>query len=110
MGSWSPSILNNSNIFKEILHEIGGGILSGWYFIYIQEKSGISWIPILIHAILDYSYLFFEPLVAIATLIYYIKLSKNHKKKEKEDPFPRMILIALLTAHSPCLPNFGLCY
>lgn len=82
-----PSIIDNSNIFKGMLYEIGGGILSGWYFIFIQEKSGTLWIPILIHALLDYSYMFFGPLVAIVTLIYYIKLSKNLKQKDTE-PFP----------------------
>jgi membrane protease YdiL (CAAX protease family) len=77
------SVVDNSNILKGMIYEMGGGILSGWYFIYIQEKSGTLWIPILIHALQDYSYMFFGPLVAIVTLIYYIKLSNNLKQKEK---------------------------
>ncbi len=48
------SVVDNSNILKGMIYEMGGGILSGWYFIYIQEKSGTLWIPILIHALQDY--------------------------------------------------------
>ncbi|HCX62057.1 CPBP family intramembrane glutamic endopeptidase [Sedimentibacter sp.] len=76
-----PSILENSNIFLEMLYNIGGGIIGGWYFIYIQEKSGTLWVPVLIHALLDYSYMRFGFLIAIIVLVYYIRLSKENKSK-----------------------------
>ncbi len=71
-----PSMLNNSDIFKGMLYEIGVGIIIGWYFIYLQERSGTLWIPIIIHAMLDYTYLFFGQLIAVIMLIYFIKSSK----------------------------------
>lgn len=69
-----PSILNNSSIGQLLLSmsdEIGGGILMGWYFIYIQEKSKTLWIPILIHAILDYTVGGIGIFTAIGTFLYF---------------------------------------
>jgi membrane protease YdiL (CAAX protease family) len=63
-----------------MINEIGGGITTGLFFIYLQEKSGTLWVPVLIHALLDYSYLFFGQLIAIVILIYYIMTSKYVKK------------------------------
>ena len=75
-----PTVLNHSSIIKNMINEIGGGITTGLFFIYLQEKSGTLWVPVLIHALLDYSYLFFGQLIAIVILIYYIMTSKYVKK------------------------------
>lgn len=75
-----PSILNNSSIGQLLLsmsNEIGGGILMGWYFIYIQEKSKTLWIPILVHAILDYTVGGIGILTAIGTFLYFFFKSKQ---------------------------------
>lgn len=79
-----PSILTNAGIGHLLLsmcYEIGGGVVSGWYFIYIQEKSGSLWIPVLIHAILDYSVSYIGVFVAVITFAYFILKSKGKFKE-----------------------------
>lgn len=68
-----PSILESRDILYILFamrNYIVGGILSGWYFIYLQEKSKTLLVPILIHALMDYSFSFFGPLVALIIFIY----------------------------------------
>ena len=75
-----PSLLSNTDSYKSLLSmwdEIGGFIIMGWYFIYLQEKSKTLWIPILVHAILDYTVGPIGFLTAIGTLIYYLVKSKR---------------------------------
>lgn len=75
-----PSILNNSSLVQPLLsmsNGIGGGILMGWYFIYLQEKSKTLWIPILVHAILDYSVGGIGILISIGTFLYFLFKSKQ---------------------------------
>lgn len=77
-----PSILNNSSIGQFLLsmsNEIGSGILMGWYFIYIQEKSKTLWIPILIHAILDYTVGEIGSITAIGMFFYFLFKSKQEE-------------------------------
>ncbi|NMF07782.1 CPBP family intramembrane glutamic endopeptidase [Clostridium beijerinckii] len=77
-----PSILNNSSIGQLLLsmsNEIGSGILMGWYFIYIQEKSKTLWIPILIHAILDYTVGGIGSITAIGMFFYFLFKSKQEE-------------------------------
>jgi len=63
-----------------MLYEIGGGILFGYYFIYLLEKSNSLFIPIFIHAILDYQVAGIGVAVSIATGMYFfIKDRKNAK-------------------------------
>lgn len=42
-------------IIFSMINEIGGGIIMGYYFIYLLEKSKSLYIPIFVHAILNYS-------------------------------------------------------
>lgn len=75
-----PSIQSNKDIIQMLFamrNEVFGGILSGWYFIYLQEKSKTLWYPVLIHAILDYSVSFFGVLVAVIAFIHLRIKSKN---------------------------------
>lgn len=79
-----PSILNNLSLVQLLLsmsNEIGGGILMGWYFIYIQEKSKTLWIPVLIHAILDYTVSGIGILTAVGTILYFLFKSKREGSK-----------------------------
>lgn len=75
-----PSIQSNKSILQMLFAmrvEVFGGILSGWYFIYLQEKSNTLWCPVLIHAILDYSFSFLGVLVAVIAFINLRVKSKN---------------------------------
>lgn len=77
-----PSVLNNAYIGRFLLsmnNEVIGGIVMGWYFIYLQEKSETLWIPILVHAILDYSIGYIGAFTAIGTFVYFILKSKLQK-------------------------------
>lgn len=47
---------NTSAIIMGAVSELGGGILAGGYFIFLYEISGTIFLPVLIHAILDYPY------------------------------------------------------
>ncbi len=77
-----PSIVSEVNISLFLLSlcsEIGMGIVMGWYFIYLQEKSKTLWIPILVHAILDYTVGIIGIIVAIVIFIYFLmKSQRNH--------------------------------
>lgn len=79
-----PSILNNFSVVQLLLlmsNGIGGGILMGWYFIYIQEKSKTLWIPILVHAILDYTVGAIGILTAMGTFLYFLFKAKQEGYK-----------------------------
>lgn len=74
-----PSLLNNldtSQFLSGMCSEIGGGIAMGCYFIYLQEKSKTLWIPILIHAILDYSFGYIGVYIAIGAFFYFMFKAK----------------------------------
>lgn len=61
MHAFLPIIINNYSFMQSvsaILSELGGGILAGSIFIYIYKKSKSLIIPIMIHAILDFSSIF----------------------------------------------------
>jgi CAAX amino terminal protease family. len=80
-----PTIISNgslSELFLTMLTQICGGILMGWYFIFLLEKSKTLWIPILIHAILDYTVGFIGVIVQVTAFIYFLKKSSP----EKYDP------------------------
>lgn len=75
-----PSIQSEKSIIQTLFamrNYVFGGILSGWYFIYLQEKSKTIWVSVLIHALLDYSFSFFGPMVAIIVFIYLRLKSKK---------------------------------
>lgn len=60
-----------------ICSQIGGGILMGWYFIYLQEKSKTLWIPVLVHAILDYTVGGIGIITAIFVFAYFFLNSRR---------------------------------
>lgn len=77
-----PSIQSNKDIIQMLFamrNEVFNGILSGWYFIYLKEKSKTLWFPVLIHALLDYSFSFLGVLVAVLSFIYLKIKSKKYK-------------------------------
>ncbi len=77
-----PSIQSNKDIIQILFAmrvEVFGGILSGWYFIYLKEKSKTLWFPVLIHALLDYSFSFLGVLVAVSAFIHLKIKSKKYK-------------------------------
>jgi membrane protease YdiL (CAAX protease family) len=68
-----PGLLSGDSINQlgiSMLSEAGPGIVMGYYFIYLQEKSSSLFIPIFIHAILDYTIGFIGIFTAIGTGIY----------------------------------------
>lgn len=70
-----PAILQNytiGEIIGSISSQIGGGIVGGMIFIFYLEFSGSIFVPILIHALIDYSYGMGGLIVAIVTAIYLI--------------------------------------
>lgn len=75
-----PGILAENGLGEiglTMLSEIIGGIVLGYYFIYILEKSKSLFIPIFIHAILNYSVGGIGLITAIGTWLYLYKLEKN---------------------------------
>lgn len=86
MHSILPSIISEYSIsimIKDMFNQIGGGIISGFIFILYLEKSNNIFIPILIHALLDYSYSILGILVAIIVLVYLIITNRRNKDEFK---------------------------
>lgn len=63
-----------------MLSEVGGGILMGYYFIYILEKSQSLYIPVFVHAIMDYS-------IGVVGIITIIGTAYYLRKLDKETPY-----------------------
>lgn len=61
-----------------ILSTIGGGIVAGYFFIYLEERSRTLLVPILIHAILDYSYKWYGLAITICVWAYFFA---SHKRE-----------------------------
>lgn len=77
-----PTIISNGDLSQLILSmfsEIGGGLLMGWYFIFLLEKSKSLWIPTLVHAILDYTVGYIGIIVAMITFFYFLMKSRSQK-------------------------------
>lgn len=86
-----PSIISNADASQFLLamaSEVGGGVLIGWFFIVLQEKSKTLWVPILVHAILDYTVGIIGLLVAVITFVYFLEKAK----KEKDEKWSKHIL------------------
>ena len=60
-----------------MLSEIVGGILMGYYFIYILEKSNSLYIPIFVHAIMNYAFVGVGVITMIGSGFYLQKLDKK---------------------------------
>jgi membrane protease YdiL (CAAX protease family) len=68
------SILTNASagdIMINMLSQIVGGVFAGWFFIYLQEKSKTLLVPILIHAILNYTIGYLGAVITVAVFLYY---------------------------------------
>lgn len=75
-----PSIIYDRDMVQFLLsmqNQIGFGIVVGWYFIYLLEKSKTLWIPILIHAILDYTVGPIGIMAGVGMFLYYLLKSKD---------------------------------
>lgn len=86
MHSILPSIISESGLLimvKNMFNELAGGILGGFMFIFYLEKSGSIFVPILIHALLDYNYSILGLVVAIAVLVYLFITDKRNKEESK---------------------------
>lgn len=80
-----PGLLAGGTIVQigiSMLSEIGGGIFAGYYFIYLMEKSKSLFIPVFIHAILNYTVGIIGILVAIGAGIYLFISSRKEEKEE----------------------------
>lgn len=60
-----------------MLSEMGGGIASGYYFIYLLDKSKSLFIPIFVHAILNYTVGYIGILTAIGAGVYLFILDRK---------------------------------
>ena len=79
-----PSILANKSALEllfAMVSQVGGGIIVGFIFISIMEKSQSIFVAILIHALMDYSYGSWGLIVLVLTFIY---LYSNGKQSTKE--------------------------
>ncbi len=81
-----PGILSGNSIpiiLLSMLDEIGGGIIGGLFFIYLFEYSGSILVPIIIHALLDYSYEHLGIVVAVTTFVYLLLIRKKERIKNE---------------------------
>lgn len=81
-----PTLQYNFNIHQFLilaLSKIGMGITMGWYFIYLQEKSKTLWVPILVHAILDYSVGCIGFVTSIGMFAYFLLKSRKEQRGQK---------------------------
>lgn len=79
-----PGLLAGASIGQigiRMIYEIGGGILCGYFFIYLQERSKSLLVPVFVHAILDYSVGYIGVITAIGAFIYLF--ADNRKKIHK---------------------------
>ena len=63
-----------------------GGMVMGYAFIYLYEKSKSILVPILIHALLDYGYGLIGIVLGIGVVTWYIYRTKreNHRNDDSE--------------------------
>lgn len=82
-----PSVLNGDGfgeMFSSMFSYLGFGLIGGLLFIFLFEMSGTIFVPILIHAIMDFAP---DPLVYIGTLVVtvvwliFAKTKKSGKEK-----------------------------
>ena len=82
-----PSVLNGDGfgeMFSSMFSYLGFGLIGGLLFIFLLEMSGTIFVPILIHAIMDFAP---DPLVYSGTLVgtvvwlIFTKTKKSHKEK-----------------------------
>lgn len=82
-----PSVVNGDGLgemFLSMFSYLGLGLIGGLLFIFLLEMSGTIFVPILIHAIMDFAP---DPLVYIGTLVgtvvwlIFVKIKKSHKEK-----------------------------
>ncbi len=81
-----PGIMNHlsyAHILFNMLSHIGGGILMGYFFIYLMEKSESIFVPILIHALLDYSVGSWGVVIGLSVVFYYVYRDRNIEMKKK---------------------------
>lgn len=82
-----PSVVNGDGLgemFLSMFSYLGFGLIGGLLFIFLLEMSGTIFVPIFIHAIMDFAP---NPLVYIGTLVgtvvwlIFTKIKKSHKEK-----------------------------
>ena len=79
-----PGILAGDSLRRivfSMINEIGGGIIMGYYFIYLLEKSKSLYIPIFVHAISNYSRCGIGIITMIGAGIYLYIADKNRTKQ-----------------------------
>lgn len=86
MHSILPGILAGTDlsiILTSMISEIGGGIFGGFILICLFEYSGSLLVPIMIHALLDYSYQSWGIIIGFSVFCYLIIPSKEKFMKRK---------------------------
>lgn len=77
-----PGIVNDKSVNQMIvsmLNEATGGIASGGIFIIYYELSGSLLVPIMVHALLDYSFKSYGVVIAAAIMLLLIMRRKKEK-------------------------------
>lgn len=77
-----PGLLVGSSpgrILAGMISEIGGGIVIGYYYIYLMEKSQSLFVPILVHSIMDYSIGSIGIIIAVGAGIYLFAVGSPKK-------------------------------
>jgi membrane protease YdiL (CAAX protease family) len=70
-----------STIMMSMLNEIGGGIIAGLFFICLFEYSGSLLVPIMVHALFDYSYQWWGIIIGLVVFFYLIITSRKFNLK-----------------------------
>ena len=82
-----PSVMNGDGLgemFLSMFSYLGFGLIGGLLFIFLLEMSGIIFVPIFIHAIMDFApspLVFFGTLVGTVVWLIFAKTKKSHKEK-----------------------------
>ena len=82
-----PSVVNGDGLgemFLSMFSYLGFGLLGGLLFIFLLEMSGTIFVPIFIHAIMDFApnpLVFFGTLVGTVVWLIFAKIKKSHKEK-----------------------------
>ena len=82
-----PSVVNGDGLgemFLSMFSYLGFGLIGGLMFVFLLEMSGTIFVPILIHAIMDfapYPLVYIVSLVGTVVWLIFAKTKKSHKEK-----------------------------
>ena len=84
-----PGLIAGSDLGRigmDMLSQVGFGIVTGFYFIYLLEKSKSLSVPILVHTILNYSVGPIGTLTAVGAGFYLFQKDRLDRKNKNYEP------------------------